>query len=114
MNKKAYLICPVRGQRADKYESIVNKLESEGWDIHFPPRDVDQTLKETQICIKHLNAMYEAERVFVIWDGKSKGCLFDMGMAWALGKPIECIDVPDATPTKSIQNMLLEWELGRL
>jgi len=56
------------------------------------------------------NAIRRADRVFVVWDGKSEGCLFDLGAAFALGKTVTVISLPDATEGKSFQNMIREWE----
>lgn len=41
MSKKAFLICPVRGVDPSTTEGYVKKLESEGWTVHWPPRDTD-------------------------------------------------------------------------
>lgn len=55
-----------------------------------------------QICEVHLAAMRAADEVHVIWDVDSKGSHFDLGMAYALGKPIVGVETlqPD-TPGKS-------------
>lgn len=47
--------------------------------------------------------------VFVIWDGKSQGCLFDLGMAFAMHKPVGVIALPGPTEEKSFQNMIRDW-----
>lgn len=36
--------------------------------------------------------MKEADEVHIIWDVNSKGSHFDLGMAFALGKPIHLIE----------------------
>lgn len=51
--------------------------------------------------------------MFIVWDGKSKGSLFDAGVAFALAKEIECLSLPEPSDGKSFQNMMREWEKKR-
>lgn len=89
---QVYLICPVR--RADPaarplVESYVSGLEAAGHRVHFPPRDVDQEDPTGEaICAAHFAAMRAADEVHVFWDRTSSGSHFDLGMAYALGKPV--------------------------
>ena len=107
---RAFLICPVRGHDPQEYANVVARLEGEGWVVHWPPRDTDQN-DETgyRICADNRAAIEAAERVFVVWDGKSQGGLFDLGIAWALRKPITVIEAPEPTEGKSYQNMMRKW-----
>lgn len=110
-DKCCFLICPVRNANTKQVESIVGQLEENGWKVHWPPRDTDQ--KDNiglRICEDNLKAIGDADIVFIIWDGKSQGCLFDAGMAFALNKNVVCLDLPPATPKKSFQNMFSKWE----
>lgn len=108
--KFAYLACPVRGHDADEYGRYVQQLEGDGWMVHWPPRDTFQADTELGICIQNKYAVQLADRVFVVWDGKSEGVLFDLGMALAFNKPITVLSLPPETPTKSFQNMIRQWE----
>lgn len=107
---KTFLICPVRGHDPKKLESLLLDLEKK-YVVHFPPRDTNQ-IDETgyRICTDNLNAIRDADIVLIVWDGKSQGGLFDAGMAFALGKKIEIISIPELTEGKSFQNMFTEWE----
>lgn len=110
---RSFLICPVRGidKPMEKFlYAVVGMLEREGWDVHFPPLDTDQA-DETglRICTDNRAAIEAAEVVHVVWDGESQGGLFDLGMAFALRKPIEIISLPERTDGKSFQNMVFEW-----
>lgn len=110
-NKRAFLICPVRGVESSVYEDVVSRLEKEGWNVHFPHRDTDQDDDiGYRICSDNRYAIELSDAVFVIRDGKNQGCLFDLGMAFSARKPIVVVDVPEATPRKSFQNMMVEWE----
>ncbi len=111
--KRCYLICPVRGHNASETEEVVKILEKEGWEVHWPPRDVNQDDNATggyRICSEHRKAMIECDKVFLIWDGESKGCLFDAGMAWALGKPLSVLECPPESLGKAFQNVFYRWE----
>lgn len=111
MTQRAYLICPVRGHDMSETADVVRGLESEGWQVHWPPRDTDQD-DDTgyRICKDNRRAIERADVVFVIWDGKSKGSLFDLGMAFALRKPVRVIELPPDTEERSLQKMVHEWE----
>ena len=68
--------------QAERYE------ESLGKRCYIPGRDTRQA-DGTQILRQNLRAMKRCEQdVPVFWDGGSLGTMFDMGMAYALGKRI--------------------------
>lgn len=110
VGRSTFLICPVRGHAPKEILAIVQKLESKGWKVHWPPRDTDQNDEiGYAICSQNRYAIAEADAVHVIWDGESHGCLFDLGMAFALGKPIIVLSLPPETDHKSFQNMVRYW-----
>lgn len=107
---KTFLICPVRGHEAAKWESFVDELKRRGWRVYWPPRDTNQDDPTgLQICRDNCEAIREADAVHVIWDGKSQGVLFDLGIAFALKKKILVIALPEVTEGKSFQNMIRAW-----
>lgn len=106
-----FAICPVRsGAMRDFVENKVAFLERQGDEVYLPFRDTEQS-DETgyRICSDNLHAVREADAVLVFWDGKSQGCLFDLGMAFALGKAVVIAALPDKSEGKSFQNMITEW-----
>jgi len=108
--KKAFLICPVRGHDMNELQPVVENLERK-YVLYWPHRDTDQDDPiGYRICRDNMKAIKEADVVLIIWDGKSQGSLFDLGMAFALDKPIEVVRLPEATEGKSFQNMVREWE----
>jgi len=115
MNKsKVFLICPVRGIDQEKYKHLVEQLE-DMYELYYPPRDTDQDdLTGYQICINNLEAIRNADIVFFVWDGKSQGCLFDLGMCFALNKLVIPLNMPEQTKEKSFQNMVKEWNERRI
>lgn len=113
---KIFLACPVRGissEYRDSTEAQVKLLESRGHQVYYPQRDTNQQDSTgLQICFDNRKAIEGADVVYVIWDGESQGVLFDLGMAFALGKPVRPITgyMPATTKGKSFQNMVFAWE----
>jgi nucleoside 2-deoxyribosyltransferase len=104
---KIYLIMPVRLALVSAQiaaNAYLKKLEAEGHSVHFPPRDAPQEDPTGQrICEVHRSAMEAADEVHVLWDIDSKGSHFDLGMAYALRKPIVAAGPPlqEVLPGKS-------------
>jgi nucleoside 2-deoxyribosyltransferase len=100
--KKIYLIMPVREAQSAAAAAALDylqKLEAQGHDVHFPPRDAPQDDPTGQrICEVHRAAMEAADEVHVLWDVNSKGSHFDLGMAYALRKPI----IPAGPPLQEV------------
>jgi hypothetical protein len=106
---KTFLICPVRGHSHIETEAIVKILEDDGYDVYWPCRDTNQQDEHgLRICEDNKRAIKEADVVHVIWDGKSQGCLFDLGMAFSMNKKIIPISLPERTNGKSFQNMIIK------
>ena len=112
---KAHLICPVRNCTPETKEFLdqyVVKLEEQGYTVHYPQRDVDQTDDGIgfTICDAHRKAMLEADEIHILWDKTSTGSHFDFGMAFMLAnfKPVKfvCISPFEKTPHKSYGNVL--------
>ena len=107
---KTFLIAPVRGIDPKAHAAIVSDLEASGLTVHWPARDTAQDDDiGLRICRDNCAAIAEADIVHVIWDGKSQGCLFDVGIAFALRKKIIPISLPEPTEGKSFQNMVRAW-----
>ena len=108
--KKTFLICPVRGVSPSVTEKLVADLEAEGWTVHWPHRDTDQNDSSgLRICHDNRKAIKSADVVHVVWDGNSQGCLFDLGMAFAMDKRVIPVTLPAFTDHKSFQNMIRDW-----
>lgn len=106
-NRKVFLIAPVRDVPPEAWAPYVATLELSGAQVHWPARDTNQS-DDTglRICRDNLAAIAAADEVHMIWDGKSQGCLFDLGMAFALDKKVVPVWLPDPTEGKSFQNMI--------
>ena len=95
--ERIHIICPVRLVTPEKQQLIdhyCSELEAEGFEVHNPIYAVDQT-DETgmNICRGHFKSMKKKRtvRIDIFWDGNSKGSHFDLGMAFALGKPVKLV-----------------------
>lgn len=107
---KTFLICPVRGVDPATQAGTVAELERQGYAVHWPPRDTDQADEiGLRICSDNRAAIEAADVVHLIWDGKSQGGLFDLGMAFALRKRIIPLSLPEPSDGKSFQNMARAW-----
>jgi len=110
---KVYLVCPVRNCSEEvkkQLEDYVLVLETLGYDVHFPPRDVEQDQSGFNICDEHRKAMKECDEVHFWWDSESKGSHFDFGMAFMLEafKPVKYVMAEEIkeTPHKSYGNVI--------
>lgn len=107
-----FLICPVRNATSEETAAIreyVGRLEAAGVTVYWPARDTNQDDPTgVRICTDNRRALAEAEEVHIWWSPESKGSHFDLGMAWALGKPVMAANSIRCTPEKSYSNFLLE------
>ena len=112
---KIYLVCSVRNCDEDekkRQEKYVEELEAQGHEVHYPPRDVDQTDDGVglNIVLSHRKAMMMADEVHFMWNPDSKGSYFDFGMAYMLSAfqqvKIVLVDGPPQDDHKSYTNVL--------
>ena len=114
-----FLICPVRNidpKTREKIESYVKKLEKDGLSVYYPARDTKQDDPiGFQICESNREAMWNSTEVHIFWDKRSKGSLFDLGMAFMaehiIGVPLTIANPEDVetTPEKSFENIIQVW-----
>lgn len=114
--KKAFIICPVRNAEPDvkvRLLGIVNDLEKTH-EVYYPARDTDQidSTGGFRICCDNREAIKNSDIVVIVWDGKSQGGLFDMGMAFAFNKKVVVVKdfLPPDNDGKSFVKMLKRWE----
>lgn len=118
MKYDIFLICPVRKatekQKLDM-RNYIYKLKSSGKKVYYPATNTDQNDKiGFRICSDNREAIMESEEIHIYWDKDSQGSLFDLGMAFALGKKLVLVNNNDVeiTPTKSFSNMIKKWSRG--
>ena len=114
---QVYIVCPVRNSTpADQKFALdyVAGLERQGITVYFPPRDSDQTEDGIGLRVNEANraGLLTADEVHVIWDPKSIGSHFDMGMVFMLRAIRDCaivlVNPVERTATKSYTNVVLE------
>ena len=112
-----YIICPVNNateQQKEKLKAYKELLQTQGHTAYYPADDNPH--EETDdigyiICEENRRATIEADEIHIFWDATSKGTLFDLGMAFALNKPLKIVNFDELvfTEKKSFTNMINEW-----
>jgi hypothetical protein len=106
---RVFLICPVRDVIPEERAEIaayVAAQEAMGRRVYWPARDTPQDGDGFDICAANRAGMEPADEVHVWWSVKSEGSRFDLGMAFALRKPIRLARPVAATAGKSFNNVL--------
>ena len=116
--KRAFLVCSVRGATKEETEianAYVENLETQGYKVHWPPRDTDQKdSRGLRICNDNCEAMMKADEIHILWNPASQGSLFDFGMAFILrklkNKKIVLANFKSLSPTpeKSFTNVVMD------
>lgn len=111
---KFYVICPVRRATQEQQEAIMRYialLESEGHTVFYPPRDnvYEQSPTGMDICRANRNAIERADIVLVYYDPTSLGSHFDLGIAFALHKPVVLINDPPDPGGKAFSRVIRIW-----
>ncbi len=88
MTTKKFFIIHSKGL-TNKANELADNLRAQGHEVYVPGLQTRQDTDELTICITNREAMNWADEVRVIWDGTSHGVIFDLGMAFAMGKPIK-------------------------
>jgi nucleoside 2-deoxyribosyltransferase len=113
--KKVFIICSVRCATMEYQNKLVKyteALEAEGVEVHLPHRDTDQTATSFDICEQNKEAIRISDEVHIFYSPESQGTHFDMGVAFALNKPIKIVESVPYGEGKSYSRMLKEWESG--
>lgn len=111
--KKIFIICSVRNaskKYIKKLYDYVESLERNGYCVHLPNRDTDQTLSGIKICEQNKIAIENSDEVHIFYSHKSQGTHFDMGVAFANNKRIVVIENETHGNGKSFPRMLMEWQ----
>lgn len=81
--KSVFIICSVRkADDATRQELVAykQKLESQGYKVHLPHLDTNQSGSGYEICMQNTTANIAAAETHVFYDGKSEGSHFDIGV----------------------------------
>jgi len=92
--ERIYFICPVRN-RTDEEKKLsdryVRRLESQGYMVHYPPRDVEQNdpTGGYNIMYIHRSAMEWCTQIRAYWNPTSSGSVGDISMGFFARKPFK-------------------------
>jgi hypothetical protein len=86
------------------------KLEAEGHEVKIPAFDRWVGLDEMGVCEYNRSIIEWAEMIYVWWDNRSAGFLFDFGMLFYARKAIKIIYLEK----KTFGNLLQKYEENRL
>jgi nucleoside 2-deoxyribosyltransferase len=74
---------------AKRMQDHADALKAMGHSVRVPALDSHPNLDSYGVCAYNRGMMMWADAVHIIWDGRSTGTIFDMGMAFALRKKVE-------------------------
>jgi hypothetical protein len=72
-------------------------LESKGHNVSLPAFDNFSGMNEFQVCEYNRSKIEWSDEIHVIWDQRSIGTVFDLGMSFALGKTVKIIYLNEKT-----------------
>ena len=81
----------------DKMVAYAAELKQFGHEVSIPAFDCHPEYDEMGIVTHNKDLISQADRIDVLWDCRSPGTLFDLGMAFALNKPIKVVYLNDKT-----------------
>lgn len=115
--KQIFLICPVRNAtevQIERMRKYITQVKLDGHDIYYPsdnnPHEHTDDIGFV-ICEENRRALSSADEIHIFWDKNSSGSLFDLGMAFALNKPLVIVNPEELiiTQGKSFANMINHW-----
>lgn len=110
-----FLICPIKDaddEQKARMRAYIDKLKGEGKRVYYPADDTDQIDDYGyRICLDNAQAINNSAEVHIFFDPTSKGSLFDLGVAFALGKALIIVNPEEVerTEKKSFNNMIQVW-----
>ena len=115
-DKKIFLICPVRNASEEQrkwIENFVQEKTNEGYIIHAPHLHTVQTdlFGGYSICVQNAEAVASSEEIDLYYDQNSTGSIFDLGVAYALKKPLRLLNEQEIIfdDNDSIDNLIKNW-----
>jgi nucleoside 2-deoxyribosyltransferase len=88
------------------FAAIRADLEAEGFEVKVPAFDCNPMFNSYEICEYNRDCMEWCDEVRLIWDLRSTGTIFDLGMAFALRKPLRI----EYLNPKTFLEVIEKWE----
>ena len=90
-----------RANLINLYQSLKQPIE-----VKLPVLDENtDDLNELGICTKNREMIEWADEVHVLWDGRSQGTIFDLGMCLAFKKPVQLVYLNPLTLENLVKQM---------
>ena len=113
---RIFLVCPVRNvskKENAKIRAYVRNLEKQGHKVYWPYRDNPHQQTDTIGTVIINNNHFEmkhSDEVHIWWNPNSTGSIWDVCMAWMLGKCLFLVNRNEVKPTpfKSFTNVVLD------
>ena len=102
IENKIFLICPVRNATAKQrkwIEDFAKEKQNAGYIIHAPHLHTNQNdlFGGYAICKQNAEAMASSQEIDIYYDQTSIGSVFDLGVAYALHKPLKILNEEEIT-----------------
>lgn len=117
---KIFLICPVRRATPEQrkyFEDFAQEKTSEGYIIHAPHLNTWQKdiFGGYSICIQNAQAVASSAEIDMYYDQQSTGSVFDLGVAYALHKPLFLLNEGEITFNKDdmVDRMVENWPYNK-
>ena len=75
-------------QYKGKFYTLKDKLELGGYEVKMTAFDFHPELDDLGVCQYNKDLILWSDIVFIIWDARSSGTIFDMGMVFMANKPL--------------------------
>lgn len=120
IKNKIFLICPVRRANDEQrkwIEDFVEQKNKEGYIIHAPHLHTNQVdpLGGYSICKQNAEAIASSNEVNMLYDQGSTGSVFDLGVAYALNKPLVILNEENIeySPEDIIDSVVEYWPYNK-
>ena len=99
-------------QYREKFEELAKTLRCEGYEVKIPAFDDHPDFDEYDVCNYNREVVEWADIIYLIWDGRSVGVIFDFGMIFMARKPfkIEYIEKKTVAGVMRKYEEVKEWE----
>ena len=120
IDNKIFLICPVRNATDEQrkwIEEFVSQKINDGYIIHAPHLHTVQTdlFGGYAICKQNAEAVATSEEIDIYYDQSSTGSVFDLGVAYALHKPLQLLNKEEIVFNELdiIDEMIKTWPFNK-
>ena len=116
IENKIFLICPVRNATLEQkkwIEAFVEEKNKENYIVHAPHLHTNQVdpLGWYNICKQNADEIASSEEIDIYYDQSSTGSVFDLGVAYALNKPLVLLNRDEITFNEEdmIDTIIKNW-----